>query len=129
MAHTKTHKHWIESNLIPNLVKNQKLIQLKSPIENVELKSFEIKEMSHTVAFSLTCCYFVKIVCELNRSELEDNNNIAKVNDEQIFHLVVKVSFVFELENHVAKMFTKNILSFEMNDDYYFWIGKMWKCV
>lgn len=94
MAHTKTHKHWIESNLIPNLVKNQKLIELKSPIENVGVKSFEIKEMSHTVAFSLTCCYFVKIVCELNKPKLEDDNIET---DEQIFHLVVKVSCEFEL--------------------------------
>lgn len=96
MAHNKSHKHWIETNLIPNLVNNQKLIELKSPTENVELKSFNIKEMSHTVAFSLTCCYFVEIVCELNKPKLEDNN-IANINDEQIFHLVVKVSFMFEL--------------------------------
>lgn len=94
MELTKTHKHWIETNLIPNLVKNQKLIELKSPTENIELKSFEIKKMSHTVAFSLTCCYFVKIVCELNKPELEDNNVANINNDEQIFHLVVKVRLI-----------------------------------
>lgn len=91
MTNTKIHHlNWIETNLIPNLVKNQKLIELKSSCENVKLKSFEIKEMSHTVAFSLTCCYFVNIVCELE----DNNNNRASIKDEQIFHLFVKVSII-----------------------------------
>lgn len=124
MAHTKTHKHWIETNLIPNLVKNQKFIELKSSTENFKLKSFDIKEMSHTVAFSLTCCYFVKIICKINEPELEDNNNIANINDEQIFHLVVKVSFMFWLENHVGEKCSHIILGLKWMVNYYFWIEK-----
>lgn len=88
MSFNKTHKNWIRNDLVPGLIKNQKLFALKNPFEHVDLKSLEIEQMSHEVAFMLTYCYYIKIILELRTG---DKNADAKEID---FHLVVKVNFI-----------------------------------
>lgn len=82
------HKKWIEGYLMSNLIENQKLIHCNKPNEHIEVKSIEIKLMSLDVAFMLTNCYFVKITIQIRSEHVEC---IEEFNNEQEFHLVVKV--------------------------------------
>lgn len=81
----KRHKKWIKEFLIPNLIKNQKLIKHKH--ENIDIKSIEIKAMSLDIAFMLTNCYFVNIAI---RIKPDQNENQIK-DEEKTFDIVVKV--------------------------------------
>lgn len=79
------HKKWIKEFLIPNLIKNQKLIKHKH--ENIDVKSIDIKAMSLEVAFMLTNCYFVNISIKIKSDQ---NENHIK-NEERTHDIVVKV--------------------------------------
>lgn len=88
MAYNKNHKSWIENFLIPELIKTNKFAVTKNLSKFVKLKSFEIEQMSHEVAFMLTYCYFVKIVLEFEEHGPAEEQIQTEGNT---FHLVVKV--------------------------------------
>lgn len=107
MTH-EIHIEWIKNYLIPNLINNQKLLPNKSPLNKQihELKMYDIKLMSHQVAFMLTFCYYVKIVLKVRQQNGEaaaiayvnGNHELNEANDEKkdeiTFDIVVKVSGV-----------------------------------
>lgn len=86
-VHAKN-KKWIKEYLTPNLITNQKLTR-KNPNKFIDVKSIEIQEMSSKLSFTISNCYFVRIILQIKEKggQIEDKTSI----DEKEFNLVVKV--------------------------------------
>lgn len=88
MSRHEKNEKWISDFLIPHLINNQKLLPCPNPSsEQFKLKMYDIKSMSHEVAFMLTFCYNVKIVLQTHLN-IENGSN----EQETVFDIVVKVS-------------------------------------
>lgn len=92
MAQTQFAKHeqWIKEHLVPNLMKNQKL-----SVNDIKVKSIEIKPVSFETTFMLSCCYFVKINLETSQQCSSGKSDDANQTE---FDLVVKVNFELTLD-------------------------------
>lgn len=73
---------WIENDLVPTLINDQKLIKCNETSECIRLKECCITKLSASETFMLTNCYKVKIIL----------TNLLNLNGcDSVFHIVVKV--------------------------------------